>query len=316
MKIPEKNNTTANAIYKYYESRKDSPRYHLGASLIGHDCDRYLWYTFRWCYNPEFGGRMLKLFQRGQDEEARIVSDLRAIGCKVSEINPDTTKQWRVSFSAHFSGSCDGIIESGLPEAPKKRHVLEIKTHNKKSFDDLEKKGVHESKPTHYAQMQVYMFGLKIDRAFYFAVCKDDDRIYTERVRYDPDVANRLVNRAGKIIDDPEPPVKLSENPTWYQCKMCSAYDLCHGSKKTTQVNCRTCAHSTPTSEGWHCAIYDGLIPNDFQEKGCRAHVLHPGLVPWEYVDGDGKNAIYKIDGKEIKNGNDGVYSKDLITGE
>jgi hypothetical protein len=49
----------------------------------------------------------------------------------------------------------------------------------------LEKKGVKVSKPMHWAQMQVYMLGTKIERALYVAVCKDDDRIYTERVKYD-----------------------------------------------------------------------------------------------------------------------------------
>lgn len=61
----------------------DEPRTHLGASLIGHECSRYLWYVFRWCVNEEFSGRMYRLFERGHLEEMRFVKWLEGIGCRV-----------------------------------------------------------------------------------------------------------------------------------------------------------------------------------------------------------------------------------------
>ena len=87
-----------------------------------------------------------------------------------------------------------------MPEAPEKRHVLEIKTHSKKSFDALVKDGVEKSKPQHFVQMQVYMAAFDVDRALYYAVCKDDDRIYTERIEYDPKFADGLRDKAHRII--------------------------------------------------------------------------------------------------------------------
>ena len=66
---------------------------------------------------------MLRLFRRGQNEESVVVSDLRAIGVDVQATG---ASQSRVKFDCHVSGSVDGIIESGLPESPKKRHILEI----------------------------------------------------------------------------------------------------------------------------------------------------------------------------------------------
>jgi hypothetical protein len=47
--------------------------------------------------------------------------------------------------------------------------LLEIKTHAKKSFDELAKKGVKEAKWQHYVQMQVYLKGLNLKQALYFA---------------------------------------------------------------------------------------------------------------------------------------------------
>ena len=45
--LPDSMHTTARKIYEWYESKKEGHREHLGASLIGHHCDRYLWLTFR-----------------------------------------------------------------------------------------------------------------------------------------------------------------------------------------------------------------------------------------------------------------------------
>lgn len=202
--IPEPVNGIAQAIDRAYEVEAQSEplRPHLGASIIGHDCDRYIWLSFRWAFRPNFPGRVLRLFDRGQREEARVIAWLERIGVVM---RPMGSEQERVSFGWHFGGSIDGIIESGLPEAPTKPHILEIKTHNKKSFDALANHGVGKSKPMHFDQMQVYMLGTGIDRALYFAVCKDDDRIYTERVRLEPDYAQRLVDLAKSIVQADRP---------------------------------------------------------------------------------------------------------------
>jgi len=173
MKIPEPDNSIQSLIDKHHEAIADVPRPHLGASTLGHVCDRWLWLSFRWAVQPSFPGRILRLFRRGHQEEANIISDLRAIGIDVRKVSA----QHRVDFGSHVSGSIDAIIDKGVPEAPKSKHIAEFKTASKKAFDDLEKNGVEKSKPEHFVQMQVYMAGTGIDRALYLTVCKDDDRI-------------------------------------------------------------------------------------------------------------------------------------------
>lgn len=287
MKIPEPSDTIAKRIYKALEEKnaQETPRPHLGASIIGHDCDRFIWLSFRWAIANDFEGRILRLFRRGQEEESNVFRDLAAAGIEVKPFN--SGKQWSIK-DGHFGGSLDGIIMGGVPEAPMKQHVLEIKTHSRKSFDDVEKQGVMKSKPQHYAQMQVYMLHTGIDRALYFAVCKDDDRIYTERVRLDKDFAQTMTDRAQRLIASDRPPAPISPDPSWYQCKMCNAHDLCHISKLTKQVNCRTCCQSTARPDGrWFCEHWQSEIPADNQLTGCDQHLLHPDLVPgWAYNDG------------------------------
>jgi hypothetical protein len=272
--------------------------------MLGHKCERWLWLSFRWAVIKKHDGRLLRLFRRGKLEEFTVIDDLKKAGLAV--YSDDGTAQFRVDFGCHVSGSVDGVIESGVPHAPKSAHILEIKTHSKKSFNDLEGKGVQESKPMHHAQMQVYMYGMHIERALYAAVCKDDDRLYFERVKLDIEFAVSLVNKGKRIALLPTMPPPLSSDPSWYECKFCDAYEFCHQTKTTREINCRTCAHSTPTEKStWVCERFESCeIPLENQRSGCSAHVLHPDLVPWDLkLSEDGWDAIYIIDGNEVKNG-------------
>lgn len=312
MELPEPNHSLSRLIYQTYEERQESPRPHLGCSLLGHPCERWLWLSFRWAVIEAFDGRILRLFQRGQREEAVVISDMEAAGCTVSGT------QDRVGFGSHVSGSIDGIVK-GVPEAPKKPHVLEIKTHSLKSFEDLLKHGVEKSKPMHYVQMQVYMLGKGLDRALYVAVCKNDDRIYTERVRLDDETAIKAVDRGKRIALDDRLPPPLSNDPTWYECKFCPAHTFCFDTHLTQEVNCRTCAHSTAKPDStWRCERHDGdNIPVDFQRKGCDCHVLHPDLVPWKMLESTTEwDAMYEIDGHSVANGEPDVCvfgSKEIL---
>ena len=68
--IPPRYNSTIEAIYRKFETNHvESSRAHLGASMIGRECNRALWYGFRWATVPNFPGRVLRLFKRGHDEE-------------------------------------------------------------------------------------------------------------------------------------------------------------------------------------------------------------------------------------------------------
>ena len=301
-KIPEPENTIESLIDKAHENRISKPRPHMGASMLGHPCERWMWLSFRWAVQPVFPGRVLRLFRRGHQEEPNIINDLRSIGVMVQNLETQTN----VNFGSHVSGSIDAVIEGGVPEAMQKRHIGEFKTHSLKSFNDMEAKGVEKSKPEHYAQMQVYMHGTKIDRALYVAVCKDNDRIYTERIRYNAKIAETLVKRGQRIALSERMPPPISTDPTWYQCKFCDAHSFCHKTQLTKHVNCRTCAHSTPKDDStWRCEKHDSdNILVEYQHQGCDSHTLHPDLEPWQMKDSSRDwIAIYEIDGHDVSNG-------------
>lgn len=318
MKLPNSQHDLAARIDRAHEAKQEPPRPHMGASQLGHHCDRWLWLSFRWAVMPSFPGRILRLFRRGQNEEATIVADLKAAGI---DIRANGNEQERIDFGCHIGGSVDGIIESGVPEAPTKRHISEFKTHSLKSFDDLERNGVEKSKPMHFVQMQLYMHGTGIDRALYVAVCKNDDRLYIERVRYDAKVAEDALERGKRLVRTDElPPPMPGASPSWYQCKFCDGFDICHGSRKikADAVNCRTCAHSTARESGeWHCQHHDVLIPLEESRKAHPCHVIHPDLVPWK-LNADkssASTACFEIDGRQVMNGQDGFASVAVLNG-
>ena len=312
MKIPEPKHGITALIDASHEAKRASHaecfRPHMGASTLGEKCERKLWLGFRWAVRERFPGRILRLFRRGQNEEATVVEDLRAIGMKVRATG---AAQTRVEFGSHVSGSIDGIITAGVPESPKKAHVLEIKTHARKSFDTLEKDGVEKAHPKHFAQVQAYMLGTGVDRALYVAVCKDDDRLYTERIKLDKERAEKLVERGRRIALQDEIPPPISTDSTWYECKWCSAHDLCHGSKVTQEINCRTCAHSTATPEStWTCARNgDNVMPEGWMREAHDCHALHEHLVPWPVSYAEGGDAVHTIDGCEVR----GIASAEIV---
>jgi hypothetical protein len=276
---------TRDAIFAAYEAdTSDGFRSHLGASLIGKECERALWYDFRWTTKAKFPGRVLRLFETGHLAEARLVQNLRRTGATVLEVDPETGRQFRVqAHGGHFGGSLDGVALN-LLEAPKTWHVLEFKTHSAKSFADLAAKRVRQSKPQHFAQMQIYMSLTGLTRALYVAVNKDNDDLYIERVELDTVVSTRLLEKAQRVIFAATPLPRISEDPSWYQCRLCDHADVCHG-KQAAEINCRTCLHATPVDGGWHCAHHNKSLMEVDQRTACERHLYLPPLVPGRQVD-------------------------------
>lgn len=303
--LPAPSTPTVDAIYAAYEAGQESGyRVHLGASAIGAECERAIWYSWRWTTRARHTGRLLRLFQTGHLAEARFAADLRRIGVTVLDVDPDSGRQWNLrDHTGHFGGSMDAVA-IGFPEAPKTWHVCEFKTHSAKSFAGLVKDGVAKSKPMHAAQMQVYMHLAGIERAFYLAVNKDTDELYQERLHYDAEAALRIMAKAERILRNPQPPARISSDPAWYLCRFCDHADACHGDAMPAR-HCRSCLHATPIADGaWHCARHDQQLDRRTQEAGCELHLFIPGLVHGEQVDAGEDYVDYRMpDGTEWRDG-------------
>lgn len=237
-----------------YRGQEDAFRSHLGSSVMGQSCGRAIWYGFHWTTKAHFSGRVLRLFNRGHMEEARLIAALLTIGCEVFQQDANG-KQFRISaWAGHFGGSGDGVVV-GIPDLPIGVPALtEWKTHNDKSFQALVKTGVREAKFEHFVQMQIYMRKMQISMALYGAVNKNDDHIHLELVTLDTNIADQFIDRARVIIMSKAPPKKINESPGWFECKFCDHRPVCHMNAAPAR-NCRTCKYAEVSADkpGWYC---------------------------------------------------------------
>lgn len=184
-------------------------------------------------------------------------------------------KQWGfVDHDEHFAGSSDGRIRAGegcaltLPEG---WGGVEYKTHGDKSFKQLTAKGVLSSKPVHYVQTQIYMHYMGLPWCLYVAVNKNDDTLYCELIYYREEIAMPYIATAWKLIQAKDAPKRLTEDPSWFECKFCAFREICHYGD-TPQKNCRSCVFAEPVENGaWRCNKFAGILPEDFIPQGCNA---------------------------------------------
>lgn len=259
----------------------------LRASAMGHECDRALWYALRWAVpHKPVEPRIQRIFDNGHDREARIVSYLKTAGLTVEEADPTTGKQWRVVLAdGALTGSADGVV-TGVPDAPVARHLLEIKTMNRKRWQDWRRKGVKASDPKYYTQMQIYMRGLGLTRALFVSECQDTKEIETERVKYDEAVAASIEARAARIFAARSAPERIGKAGSW-PCNLCAAHDVCHGIEMPRR-NCRTCIAVKPNTFAWWCSRH-GRPATEM----CDLHLYEPPMVCGDQVDFDEKaNAV------------------------
>lgn len=298
---------TAKALHAAYEQRAgDWRRDRLGASVLGHECDRFLWQTFRWAQPKTMDGRMLRLLERGKREESWLLDDLRRIGIRV------IAEQEQRQFG-HLGMTADCVL-LGVLEAPDEEHVGEIKTSNAKQFARLVEKGVKSAKPEHYVQMQLYMRALGIKWALYMAVCKDNDEIHMERVAYHAVDAQRAFDRGQRIVGMPEPPERqrdqwqppcllTAKDGTTYPCQF---WKQCWNGG-IPEKNCRTCVSATPMPDGsWHCDALGGtiILDSESQRLGCPSHLSIPALVGHQVVEVGERSVTYQTaTGDVVKDG-------------
>lgn len=259
-------------------------RKHLGASLIGHSCSRYLWYVFRWCFREKHSGRQQRLFNRGHREEARFIEWLEGIGVKVWFENRDAVPnekgeypQYRISGAlGHFGGSLDGIAV--LPEryGIAEPVLLEFKTNGTGAgFSKLTSDGMAVAKPQHFCQTSTYgaSEGYNFNWVLYLNICKNDDDLHVELVKLNHKLGKQMYEKAERIIFAESAPARLSDNPTYKDCSWCAAKDICHKGA-IPEKNCRSCKHSKPIEGGqWFCGIHSASIPEEFISQGCASYI-------------------------------------------
>lgn len=255
----------------------EEPRSHIGASEMGHSCDAFLWFKFRWMFNEKFSGRMLRLFIRGHREEDILIELLRGIGFNIKQVDEDGKQLRIISNNKHFGGSSDSTATLPTRYGIFEPMLLEFKTSKSKLYAPIKNMGVIKGKEKHWKQMCIYGRKHNLRYALYICVNKDDDDIAFEVLELDWDLADALEARADSIISSPLRPRRLSDDPSFWECKFCPANALCHHLRDSTgqeiatpNHNCRSCYFAQALADGsWRCNHYNEIIPKEFIPKGC-----------------------------------------------
>ena len=302
-------------------------RTYLGAYQIGGECSRALWYSFRWCAKKQFDGPTHRRFEDGHRGEDLMASRLRLVpGIELHTLDPRTGHQFEmVAHGGHFKAHMDGAIY-GILQAPKSWSVWEHKCTNEKKQEKLaklkaelgEKQALASWDAVYYAQAQVYMKYTGMKRHYLTCSSPGERDTVSVRTNYCAKDADATMDKALKIIQSPEPLQRVSEKPEYYLCgpKWCDYRDICH-KQAIPDVNCRTCAHSTPEMDGdgrWSCARHKADIPVEWQRKGCDQHVFIPALLPFKAIDASEHEGWieYEVVERRFKNG-PGHYSSNEI---
>lgn len=308
-------------------SGSEAPRRYLGASLIGQECRRRIWYSFRWALPRAFPATSYRAIQDGHRGEAVMVAWLRSLpDIQLWTEDPDQPGG-QIGFTAcagHFRGHLDGII-LGLYQAPKTPHVWEHKVCNETKWNKLvkliqehgEKAALLQWDAVYYAQAQIYMHQMDLTRHYLTVGTPGNRKLVSCRTEYRATDAKAILKKAEQIITSDRPPLKLSDDPTWYQCKLCDYHALCHGAALPA-VNCRTCAHSTARldeARPWTCELKQSAITGN--QAGCDHHAFHPDLLAnhAEAIAADPKTGVITFrrnaDGATWDNGINGLNSAD-----
>ncbi|RJG46529.1 oxidoreductase [Mesorhizobium sp. DCY119] len=288
--IPKPTASTVGAIYRAYEAaNKHYDSLGISVGEIGTECDRALWYGFRWASKPEeIDGRKLSIFRTGDRWEEVMVADLERIGVEV------WGQQDRIRLVHGFvRGKCDGKA-LGIPEAPKTEHLCEFKSSNDKGFKLIVKDGCRKAKPLHFAQCQIGMHMFGLTRCLYYVTNKNDDSRYVERLEYDVEFCLRQLARAERIVFSDEPPTGICTKPDDFRGMFCKHHAVCQEGAQP-RVTCRSCLHVQPERGGdchISCARWSKPLSVDEQKAACPAHLFLPGLVDGEQIDVDEENEV------------------------
>lgn len=323
--VPEQQSRTVADIYSAYEQQfKPTHTRRLPAGYLGRKCARSIWYDFRWSGSALHTGQALRAAQLLPLNEGRLAADLKRIGCEVHTADESGNFFEYVLAGGHFSVRMDGAV-LGVPEAPKTWHAVKFATVDSELFGRAKAKGLREAIPSHYVQLVLGMHQGELTRGLYLACDRTTDELYTERIKHDADEAKSLIEWAERIINAQEAPERIGTDRNASPCDTCHHSKRCHGTigpdpAVPVQVNCRTCAHSTPMIDGlgtWQCDHHEKAISLADQEAGCGDHLFIPDFITFaKLADGgtdDGGWIEYqKPNGGFWRNANSGTHYRSV----
>ena len=215
------------------QNRRQVQRDYLGGSRIGEDCARKLVYEITHAAKDpdrDFDGRILRIFAAGHQFEEMSIGWLRSAGFDLRDRGADGGQFGFSVAGGRLRGHADGVIVAGPDVGIRWPALFEHKALGAKSWNDLVKRGLRQSKPIYFAQVQLYMAYLDLEVALLTALNRDTLALHHEVVPFDPAEAQRLSDRAVDIIraaQAGELPPRIAASADFYLCRFCPYATRC-----------------------------------------------------------------------------------------
>jgi hypothetical protein len=224
------------------ENQAQPSRKYLGGSRLGVACERAL--QFEYAQAPkddgrDFNGQTLRIFAAGHLFEDLAIRWLRLAGFDLYTTKGNRPGGEQFGFSVadgRIRGHVDGIINDG-PLPLGFPALWECKSMNAKSWRDTQKRGLAASKPVYAAQIAVYQAymeasvpGISSNPALFTAINKDTAELHHELVTFDGGLAQRMSDKAVRIIQTTEAGEllpRIAQSADFFECKFCSWSDRC-----------------------------------------------------------------------------------------
>ncbi|MEA1053369.1 PD-(D/E)XK nuclease family protein [Lamprobacter modestohalophilus] len=212
------------------------PRHYLGASRLGAACERQLQYESAQApVDPgrAFSGRLLRIFERGHRMEEAMAGWLRAAGFVLETEAHDGQQFGFSALDGRLQGHVDGVLRAG-PDGLSYPALWESKCVNASSWRQLAKSGLAVARPTYAAQVALYQAYLELHRhpALFTAINADTLELYAEAVPFDAALAQRMSDRAVRVITATEAGELLPRGfaqATHLECRFCAYAARCWG---------------------------------------------------------------------------------------
>ena len=222
------------------------PRDYLGASRLGHACERALQFEFAGAPKDEgqnFSGRSLRIFAIGHQLEDLAIRWLRAAGLDLYTCKGNRADGEQFGFSVaggRIRGHVDGIVAEAPAALGLRTPALwECKTMNAKNWRETVAKGVTVAKPVYAAQIALYQAymeatvpGICANPALFTAINKDTAELHHELVPFDADLAQRMSDRGVRILratDAGELLPRIAASRDFFECRFCPWAERCWG---------------------------------------------------------------------------------------
>jgi hypothetical protein len=222
------------------------PRNYLGGSRLGQPCERALQFEFAGAPKDEgsdFDGQTLRIFEIGHALEDLAIRWLRGAGFDLYNRKGNRPDGAQFGFSiagGRVRGHVDGIIAAAPGQLGLAVPALwECKTMNARNWRETVAKGVVIAKPVYAAQIALYQAymeasvpGICCNPALFTAINKDTADLHHELVAFDAGLAQRMSDRAVRILqatDAGELLPRIATTRDFHECRMCPWGQRCWG---------------------------------------------------------------------------------------